>query len=79
VVALLGGDRERALARGREAAARLRATAVEAAVNRAGYRLLQAGKAEEARRVFELNTELFPGASNTWDSPGEANVAPGRR
>jgi hypothetical protein len=79
VVALLDGDHEGASRRGREAAARLPAPAIEGAVNRAGYRFLQAGRAELARRVFELNTELFPDAFNTWDSLGEANVKLGRR
>jgi hypothetical protein len=78
VVALLGGDRESARRRGKEAAARLSAPAVEGAINRAGYRLLQAEKAELARRVFELNTELFPEAFNTWDSLGEATAKLGR-
>ena len=78
IVALLGGDPEGAKRRGREAAARLSAPSVETAINRAGYRFLQGEKAELARRVFELNTELFPGAFNTWDSLGEANVKLGR-
>jgi CubicO group peptidase (beta-lactamase class C family) len=78
LVALLGGDHDRARRLGREASARLPAPAVEAAVNRAGYQFLQAGKADLARRVFELNTELFPDAFNTWDSLGEACVKLGR-
>jgi CubicO group peptidase (beta-lactamase class C family) len=78
VVALLAGDGEGAKRRGREAAVRLSPRAFEAAVNRAGYRLLQAEKAEPARRVFELNTQLFPEASNTWDSLAEANAKLGR-
>jgi hypothetical protein len=78
VVTLLGGDREGAKRRGQEAVSRLSAPSVEAAINRAGYRFLLGGKAEIARRVFELNTELFPGAFNTWDSLGEANVKLGR-
>jgi tetratricopeptide (TPR) repeat protein len=79
VVALLGGDGEGARRLGREAADRLSPPAVEATVNRAGYQLLQAEKAELARRVFELNTELFPDAFNTWDSLGEACLKLGRR
>jgi CubicO group peptidase (beta-lactamase class C family) len=79
VVALLGGDRDGAKRRGRAATGRLPAPAVEGAINRAGYRYLQAGKAELARRVFELNTDLFPASFNTWDSLGEANVKLGRR
>jgi CubicO group peptidase (beta-lactamase class C family) len=79
VVALLGGDGEGARRLGREAAARLSPPAVEATVNRAGYQLLQTEKVDLARRVFELNTELFPDAFNTWDSLGEACVKLGRR
>jgi CubicO group peptidase (beta-lactamase class C family) len=79
VVALLGGDRDGAKRRGRAATGRLPAPAVEGAINRAGYRYLQAEKAELARRVFELNTDLFPDSFNTWDSLGEANVKLGRR
>jgi tetratricopeptide (TPR) repeat protein len=78
LVALLGGDRDGARRLGREVAARLPAPAVEATVNRAGYQLQQAGNAELARRVFELNTELFPDAFNTWESLGEACVKLGR-
>jgi CubicO group peptidase (beta-lactamase class C family) len=79
VVTLLGGDREGAERLGRAATARLDVPTVEGAINRAGYRLLQNEKAELARRVFELNTDLFPGSFNTWDSLGEANLKLGRR
>lgn len=79
VVALLGGDQEAARRRGREAVSRLSAPGVEAAINRAGYGFLQEEKAEVARRVFALNTELFPDAFNTWDSLGEALARLGRK
>ena len=45
---------------------------VEASVNAVGYTLFQAERLQPAARVFELNTELFPEAFNTWDSLGEA-------
>jgi len=79
VIALLGGDREGARRLGREAAGRHPPPAVEATVDRAGQQLLQTGKSDVARLVFELNTELFPGAFNTWNSLGEACAALGRR
>jgi CubicO group peptidase (beta-lactamase class C family) len=78
LVALLGGDGDGARRLGREAADSLSAPAVEATVNRAGYQFLQTGRADLARRVFELNTELFPDAFNTWDSLGEACARLGR-
>ncbi len=50
---------------------------VEALVNAAGYELLQQNKAEQALKVFELNTRVFPEAFNTWDSLGEAHMVLG--
>ena len=47
---------------------------VEAVVNGAGYALLQAERTDAALVVFELNTRLFPEASNTWDSLGETHM-----
>lgn len=41
-------------------------------LNQAGYALLQADKMDEAIVAFELNTELHPKSSNTFDSLGEA-------
>jgi tetratricopeptide (TPR) repeat protein len=78
VTTLLAGEREGAARRAREAASRLPPPAVERAINRAGYLYLQRDRAELARRVFELNTEVFPDASNTWDSLGEAYATLGR-
>lgn len=44
----------------------------EEKINQSGYQLLNATKMEEAVAVFELNTKLYPGSANTWDSLGEA-------
>ncbi len=52
---------------------------IEAAVNRAGDRLLEAERVDEAIAVFRLNTETFPDAFNTWDSLAEAYLAQGDR
>jgi CubicO group peptidase (beta-lactamase class C family) len=44
----------------------------ESDLNNAGYLLLQRQKTDDAIKVFELNTELFPESYNVWDSLGEA-------
>ncbi len=41
--------------------------------NSAGYELLNKQQVEGALFVFELNTKLYPGSANTWDSFAEAN------
>ena len=41
-------------------------------MNFVGYDLLEAGRLKPALKIFEINTELFPEAFNTWDSLGEA-------
>lgn len=43
----------------------------EAEFNKAGYQLLGSGQFEGALYVFEMNTKLFPGSANTWDSLAE--------
>ena len=48
-------------------------------LNRFGYQLLQDRQLEAATAVFEVNTELFPKASNTWDSLADAHKAAGHR
>ncbi len=40
--------------------------------NEVGYNLLQQESLEEAIYVFQINTALFPGSANTWDSLAEA-------
>lgn len=77
LVDLLGGDTMAArrtldrLAEGPEA------RRVEGGVNRAGYGLLQDGRADLAVLVFDLNARLFPDSFNTWDSLGEAHMVLG--
>jgi len=44
----------------------------EAELNLLGYRLLLAGRVDDAIAVFEINAERFPGSWNVWDSLGEA-------
>jgi tetratricopeptide (TPR) repeat protein len=41
-------------------------------VNAAGYRLLRAGNAAGALRVFRMNVRVHPDYTNGWDSLGEA-------
>ncbi|HEX6134789.1 MAG TPA: hypothetical protein VFZ24_12550 [Longimicrobiales bacterium] len=50
---------------------------LESAVNQFGYALLRSGRTDDALAVFRLNTELFPGGWNAWDSYGEALAALG--
>ncbi|MEM7051047.1 MAG: serine hydrolase [Acidobacteriota bacterium] len=52
---------------------------IEGRINGFGYRYLQADAHHKARRVFELNTRLFPQAYNTWDSLGEACMILGEK
>jgi len=40
-------------------------------LNNFGYQLMNQGEKEEALKIFKLNTELHPNASNTFDSYGE--------
>ena len=51
---------------------------VETNVNAVGYTLLQADRPKAAAQLFEINTELFPEAYNTWDSLGEALMSLGK-
>lgn len=73
----LARDPDAALEALRALVDRVGAEAIESGVNTAGYGLLQAGHVEPAREVFTLNTQLFPEASNAWDSLGEACLAAG--
>lgn len=47
-------------------------------LNAAGYVMLHRNELEEAIRVFQLNTLLYPGLSNSYDSLGEAYAAAGQ-
>ena len=49
----------------------------EMEVNRLGYQLLQTRKVADAIEIFKLNVELFPQASNVYDSLGEAYMVHG--
>lgn len=51
----------------------------EEAVNSFGYALLQAGKKEDALKIFKLNTELYPQGFNTFDSYGECLLLLGNK
>ena len=46
-------------------------------LNRLGYRLLSTRKVAEAIEIFKLNVEIFPQASNVYDSLGEAYMLHG--
>jgi len=46
-------------------------------LNSLGYRLLGAGRIQDAIAVFELNVAEYPEASNPYDSLGEACLAAG--
>jgi CubicO group peptidase (beta-lactamase class C family) len=51
----------------------------EPELNRLGYRLLQAGKQNEAIEIFKLNVAEYPKAFNTYDSLGEAYMVSGNK
>jgi dienelactone hydrolase len=50
----------------------------EGAMNQLGYFHLQAGRAEEAIRLFRLNTMAYPSSANTYDSLADAYLANGQ-
>jgi dienelactone hydrolase len=50
----------------------------EAQLNLLGYVHLQAGRANEAIRLFRLNTLAYPLSANTYDSLGDAYLASGQ-
>ncbi len=50
----------------------------EAEFNAYGYALLQQEEIDEAIRMFEINTELYPESWNVYDSLGEALLRAGR-
>lgn len=49
----------------------------EIEVNAYGYRLLGAGRADAALRVFELNAASYPASWNVWDSLAEGHMNAG--
>lgn len=50
----------------------------ENTINNLGYRLIAAGDAEKAIRIFKYNVELYPDSANVYDSLGEALEAAGK-
>jgi CubicO group peptidase (beta-lactamase class C family) len=48
-------------------------------LNTLGYNFLREGKNEEAISVFIVNTKLFPGIANNFDSLGEAYLKDGNK
>lgn len=52
---------------------------VELAINETGYNYIYAGKNDEAIKVLELNSQLFPNSFNVWDSLGEAYAKAGNK
>lgn len=46
---------------------------LESSMNRIGYLLAREGRLEDAIKVFQLNTEMYPDAWNVWDSLGEGH------
>ena len=51
----------------------------EQELNTLGYQLLQRGRVDDAIAVFALNVEMFPEASNPYDSLAEAYAAKGEK
>ena len=49
----------------------------EPVLDRLGYDLLRSQKLKEAIEIFKLNVEMFPQASNVYDSLGEAYMVNG--
>ena len=49
----------------------------EIETNMLGYTLLQSGRAADAIRVFQCNTEDYPNSFNTWDSLAEGYMVAG--
>ncbi len=51
----------------------------EGELNQLGYQLLQTEKYKEAGEIFKLNVEMFPEASNPYDSLGEYYAMAGQK
>ncbi len=52
---------------------------IESSINGLGYRYVGSDELERALDVFEVNTVLFPGSANTWDSLAETHLSLGNR
>ena len=48
-------------------------------LNNLGYNLMLDDQVDDALEIFKLNTELFPGIGNCWDSYGEALLKKGHK
>lgn len=48
-------------------------------LNSVGYGLMQSNRLEEALKLFELNTEMFPNSFNPWDSLAEVHMKLGHK
>ena len=55
-----------------------KAEAPEGTMNQLGYSHLQAGRTEDAIRLFRLNTLAYPASANTYDSLADAYLANGQ-
>lgn len=51
----------------------------EAIINAWGYQLINSKDPPNALKLFKLNSQLFPGSANVWDSLGEANALAGNK
>ena len=51
----------------------------EGELNQLGYLLIRNGKVKEAIEIFKLNVEVYPQASNAYDSLGEAYMTAGKK
>lgn len=51
----------------------------ERELNTLGYQLMGKGKTKDAIEIFKLNVEMFPKASNPYDSLGEAYLKDGNK
>lgn len=51
----------------------------ERAINADGYAIRESLGARKALKVFTLNTELYPGSANAWDSLAECHAALGEK
>ena len=78
LLGFLGGESQRSEKALKALVDDLGAQAVEDNLNFGGYTLLQADQPQAARDVFALNTRLFPGSANVWDSLGEAHMVLGQ-
>ncbi|CAM4186502.1 serine hydrolase [Stenotrophomonas lactitubi] len=52
---------------------------LERAINADGYAIRERLGARKALKVFTLNTELYPGSANAWDSLAECHAALGEK